>query len=334
MARYHQQLEKALAVATDERERCEIEKKRILSIPRDTPSYWGINAFEEPFREIDIRHESPKFRIIDDLFNSTIANHGNRFGTIYGKDPTKFIVTKITRIHNDKLWHEYCFKKDNIRNKTNHRLMEFESSRYFQDHPLLTPLLDASVNEYWLFHGCDKDILPILVRQGYDPRVSSVMGMFGGGFYLAENSSKSNQYIPCPGCRKNAIFYGEGCSCGDEEEIELSMLLYRVSLGDVHIAKIYEKTIYRGQEKSPIRRPPMKENSLGLYDSVMGESKTHGGNALQYREFILYETGQAYPEYIIRFKRSAMNAFPSSDTTKLFNKCRMFLQNTFNSKKE
>jgi hypothetical protein len=113
MAMYHQQLEHALAQELDKRDRREIQKQRILITPRDTPIYWGTNAFSEPFRAIDIRQESPEFGIINDLLNSTIETHNNKYGTIYGKDPTEFIVTQISRIHNEKLWHEYCFKKVN-----------------------------------------------------------------------------------------------------------------------------------------------------------------------------------------------------------------------------
>ena len=37
---------------------------------------------------------------------------------------------------------------------------------------------------------------------------------------------------------------------------------------------------------------------------MIGESTKNGGTDLSYRELVLYEKGQAYPEYIITFKRS------------------------------
>ena len=43
--------------------------------------------------------------------------------------------------------------------------------------------------------------------------MASVGGMFGAGFYLAEDFSKSNQYIPCPMCKRNAIFTQGACDC-------------------------------------------------------------------------------------------------------------------------
>jgi predicted transcriptional regulator len=107
----HENLEKALTDEVELAERRELERKHILPIPQQMPSYWGPNAFSESYREIQISIESPEFHIINDLLNSTITTHDNQYGTIYGKDPTEFIVTQIKRIQNAKLWHEYCFNK-------------------------------------------------------------------------------------------------------------------------------------------------------------------------------------------------------------------------------
>lgn len=108
---YQRQLENVVSKEMDEKERHEIEKQRILEVKLDTPNYWGRNAFDSPYREIEISSEAPEYSIVNDLLNSTIETHDNKYGTIYGEDPTEFIVTKITRIHNRKLWYDYCYKK-------------------------------------------------------------------------------------------------------------------------------------------------------------------------------------------------------------------------------
>jgi hypothetical protein len=170
-----------------------------------------------------------------------------------------------------------------------------------------------------------------LLRCGYDPRISDLRGMFGGGFYLAENSSKSNQYIPCHQCNGNSVSTGSGCDCPNQEDFVFSMVLYRAVLGDVHVASKYDKLVYRksGENERHVRRPPKKTGCQDLYDSVMGESIKNGGDKLQYREFILYERGQAYPEYVIDFRRSAQNARPPTDMKRLLNRCQNFLKYTF-----
>jgi hypothetical protein len=49
--------------------------------------------------------------------------------------------------------------------------------------------------------------------KGFDERVSAITGMFGAGIYLAENSSKSNQYVPCPNCGRGSIVKKGICNC-------------------------------------------------------------------------------------------------------------------------
>jgi hypothetical protein len=242
------------------------------------------------------------------------------------------ILGNFTGSYNQLVIKKFSFQ-DSIIAKNNNRLPDSGGSIHLETHPMITPLLDRQANEYWLFHGCSHDTLDHLLHTGYDPRVSNLKGMFGGGFYLAENSSKSNQYIPCLKCNGNAISTRAGCSCSDQEQenFVFSMVLYRVVLGNVHVALIYDKQKYRnGNEKGKcVRRPPLKTAGQELYDSVMGESIKNGGDRLQHREFILYERGQAYPEYVIDFRRSAQNARPPTDMKRLQNRCQNFLKNTF-----
>jgi hypothetical protein len=187
----------------------------------------------------------------------------------------------------------------------------------------LTPKLDEKSNEYWLFHGTKSEYLDVLLNVGYDVRIGSLIGMFGGGFYLAENPTKSNQYIPCPTCGKGSVFTSGNCDCKKEQVY--SMIIFRTTLGLPHLAIDYKKEKYCGiSSKSTVnipgfgkyisaskdsidsfvRRPPLIPGSFETYDSVLGESKGNGGNKLEYREFILYDNHRAYPEYIIEFKRS------------------------------
>ncbi|CAF0935835.1 unnamed protein product [Adineta ricciae] len=339
LVHYYQTLEKALADELDYRERRQLEKQHILTISQQTPSYWGPNAFTEPYREIVLSRQSKEFHMISSLINSTISLHDNQYGTVNGRDPTEFVVKQIKRIQNARLWHEYCFKKDSIIRKNNDQLSDYGSSIYLEATPILTPLLDKRANEYWLFHGSNPVNIPDLLQVGYDPRVSSLFGLFGGGFYLAENSSKSNQYIPCPGCGNNARFRRIECSCKDQDQFVFSIILYRVVLGDVHIALRYNKEKYceglnRNGQRIRVRRPPVKTNSLNLYDSVMGESIENGGTYMKHREFVLYDQGQAYPEYVIDFQRSANNPRASVDMKRLHEECNHFLKHTFRSAPE
>lgn len=108
---YNQQLEEALSKEINHREKREQERKNILAVSRQTPSYWGPNALEEAYREIELSISSPEFEIVSELLNSTISHHDNKYGTINGLDPTQFLINKIIRIHNRELWHMFCYKK-------------------------------------------------------------------------------------------------------------------------------------------------------------------------------------------------------------------------------
>ncbi|CAF0993713.1 unnamed protein product [Didymodactylos carnosus] len=202
-----------------------------------------------------------------------------------------------------------------------------QGSKYLKVNKMLTPMIDASASEYWLFHGCSKQTVCKLTHEGYDPRVSNLDGMFGGGFYLAANSSKSNQYIMCPNCKRNSIFTGIRCKCRNQEEMEFQILIYRALLGDLHIVVDYDPKKYRGKGKDRIRRAPIKANNNNVYDSVLAEKQKYGGNKLKYREIILYESYQAYPEYVVTFKRSAANVRVPACGDDLLNKCYDFLTN-------
>jgi hypothetical protein len=83
----------------------------VLTIEHKPPVYWGKNVLTKSYLERNVNPNSNEFRIINDLLNSTIGQHGNLWGTSYSRDPVEFIVTKITQVHNRDLWQEYCFKK-------------------------------------------------------------------------------------------------------------------------------------------------------------------------------------------------------------------------------
>jgi hypothetical protein len=68
-----------------------------------------------------------------------------------------------------------------------------------------------------------------LKRVGFNERYAKLQGMFGAGVYFAENSSKSNQYVPCPDCER------EACRCLVPSEKPLCLMLCRVTMGETHL---------------------------------------------------------------------------------------------------
>jgi len=276
----------------------EERKKRIDK--KTVPKTWLVQA--DPYQEFTITSDSPEYKLVETVLNANIGAHGRKYGTIHGEDPVAFKVKKVVRIQNEELWRTYQFEKSRLESKYDYKMSDRPCTKYLAEFPIATPSLDPAVNEYYLFHGTRWEVIDIVKKQGFDERVSAVTGMFGAGIYFAENASKSNQYIPCPTCNQGAITTEGQCSCS--EPGVFGMLLCRVILGDTHICLKYDENKYKGDPRNPVRRPPAKtEGGLDLYDSILGESKKNGADLLKYREFIVYDRRQVYPEYIVYYKR-------------------------------
>jgi hypothetical protein len=155
--------------------------------------------------------------------------------------------------------------------------------------PFAEPLLGGEiladeVNECLLFHGARGDVSAVIANDGIDPRVGSTGGMFGIAAYLAENSSKADQYAE-----------------PDAEGI-CTLVLVRAVLGTPYIAR----------DPAPFVKPPCRVGGHAAqpcvhpkFDSVVGEIEAHVQGAVlkRHREFCLYDRTKAYPWIIIKYRR-------------------------------
>ncbi|KAL3880951.1 hypothetical protein ACJMK2_033153, partial [Sinanodonta woodiana] len=128
------------------------------------------------------------------------------------------------------------------------------------------------VNEHYLFHGTSADAVNGILKQGLDNRLAG-NGRFGNGIYCAETPAKSNQYTDQAGERK--------------------MFLVRAYLGEIYI----HNGITYQFKRAPCKTCQKDKCSCGkpLFDSIVAEG------ALPYREFILHDRYQVYPEYLITY---------------------------------
>jgi hypothetical protein len=314
----------ALAQQVLELERNQRQSDCAFDVDYDPPQPW-LPVFarmeaEERF-EVVLDPASDEFACLETLLNRNIAQHSDAYGTedglTPGTPPGAFRVVQINRVHDMRLWRQYCVHKQMLidRHRDAGGVPALAGSQYLARKPMLTPLTDPASNEYLLFHGTSAETAhDLLSYPGYDARVSRVTGMFGGGFYLAENASKSNQYVPCPRCGGNAIMSRKGCSaaCFDHVGGGLAkryfMIVYRASLGDVHVVRHYNSDRYKGPTYRPVRRPPLRDDCRP-FDSVLGERASNLGDGggktpLRFREVILYDDGRAaYPEYVVQYER-------------------------------
>ena len=243
---------------------------------------------------------SAQYRMVEDLMTQHVVQHKSSCGLVPGtnRKPTGFDVVGVDLVQNPHLWTSYKVKQ---RAMGEYDLAAEEGSQHLQQNPLKTTLLDRSTNEYYLFHGCGHmmtgcDVIEIIQDTGFNNRLSNISGMFGGGLYFADLSSKSNQYVPCTACYKGSIGR-DPCKC-EAVEKPYRMLLCRVLLGRIKVCKVYREEDYKQQHQ------PLQQRDAP-YDSVLGEDMQHGGDALSFREIVVYDPAQIYPEFVVHYRRKA-----------------------------
>eukprot|EP00922_Rhytidocystis_sp_ex-Travisia-forbesii_P000527 GHVS01000780.1.p1 GENE.GHVS01000780.1~~GHVS01000780.1.p1 ORF type:complete len:953 (-),score=91.30 GHVS01000780.1:230-3088(-) len=150
----------------------------------------------------------------------------------------------VTRIENRCLYQAYIVKQEEVKMRMKKaRILDMREKlpNIFSDGRVCNPpngvVLDTSINEVWLFHGCDVNVAKQnIAGEGFDPRLGS--GVFGAGCYFADQACKSSQYNNNTRC----------------------LLICRVILGD----QMIKTTKFGG------RRPSMNTLTNEPYDSIYG----------------------------------------------------------------
>lgn len=136
-------------------------------------------------------------------------------------------------------------------------------------------VLCEAANEQWLFHGTTFSGVQGITDKDFrlDLAGSHRGTLYGKGLYLAECSSKADEYAE------------------EEEDGTCTMLLCRAALGRVLV----------NTERRPNTDELVAICKSGGYDSVCGDRWAAVGT---FREFILYDVGLVYPAYIIHYRRT------------------------------
>eukprot|EP00451_Oxyrrhis_marina_P031300 CAMPEP_0204379784 /NCGR_PEP_ID=MMETSP0469-20131031/52852_1 /ASSEMBLY_ACC=CAM_ASM_000384 /TAXON_ID=2969 /ORGANISM="Oxyrrhis marina" /LENGTH=380 /DNA_ID=CAMNT_0051371303 /DNA_START=1 /DNA_END=1143 /DNA_ORIENTATION=- len=135
--------------------------------------------------------------------------------------------------------------------------------------------LHQHCNEFLLFHGTKATVEQSIAENNFDISYAK-NGMFGVGLYFAESCSKSDEYV----------------TPNDSEEYPL--LLVRVTVGKPNYVDNKNPSV------NPGRRQMEDSCKNGAHHSVLGDRRKCSGT---YREFIVYDNAQAYPHFIVWYKR-------------------------------
>eukprot|EP00928_Gymnodinium_smaydae_P023461 TRINITY_DN19358_c0_g1_i2.p1 TRINITY_DN19358_c0_g1~~TRINITY_DN19358_c0_g1_i2.p1 ORF type:complete len:609 (-),score=61.42 TRINITY_DN19358_c0_g1_i2:55-1881(-) len=243
----------------------------------EPPHYWTNQGFTkftamEPLQE-DFRDA------IQQLFDSTFMAKATRDRK--GRVPVRLVVHTAHRLENSDLWGRYAAKRRSIAMSRPEILgvAEMEGSGPVKTQSILRRFnrqLEDSVNEHYLFHGSSPAGVLGIGTGGFDLKFigTGAGSMFGPGAYFAESSSKGDEYASA---EQSGLFQGK-----------YAMLLCRVTCGQ----------LFRITESNK----PEIQNAMrtGAYDGVLGDREAKVGT---YREFVVYDEAQIYPEYVVIYDR-------------------------------
>lgn len=188
--------------------------------------------------------------------------------------PVRMEVVEVVRVQNSAAWVKYNKARGEIQAEGEQLVPAILTSTH-EDRLVSSTLgsLDADCNEQWLFHGTSPEAIQGIANRDFrlDLAGSHRGTLYGKGLYLAECSSKADEYA----------YEDENGLC--------RMLLCRAVLGSILVDQS--------------QRPPAAELTAKCktgYNSLCGDRWAAVGT---YREFVLYNQTQVYPAYIILYRR-------------------------------
>eukprot|EP00927_Polykrikos_kofoidii_P039378 TRINITY_DN33785_c0_g1_i1.p1 TRINITY_DN33785_c0_g1~~TRINITY_DN33785_c0_g1_i1.p1 ORF type:complete len:586 (-),score=97.57 TRINITY_DN33785_c0_g1_i1:58-1815(-) len=217
------------------------------------------------------------------MLSASVSHKTARIGqSDCDKFRAKMKVHCLFQIENWQLWRRY---------KSCLQLVKEDIEKFGVEPASITPLLtealvefgeargvDMGVNEVFMFHGTSFEAATKVALDGFDFRLSEP-GYYGRGTYFASQACKSHMYTvpedPLVGMR--------------------TIIVSRVALGDFCCAE---------EVDTERCRPPMREGSHRLYDTVIakpGLMRGHHAWIQTHLEAIIFEKAQAYPEYIVQY---------------------------------
>lgn len=204
--------------------------------------------------------------------------------------PLAFEVKRAERNRNAPLWATYATTRAAIREECQHE--DFEELRPMSSLEIPgTEELDPSINEWRLLHGAKLDAVKGICSNNFrlklagtgatwkEPGKGSGKPLYGYGVYLAESSTKSDEYAEVI---QEGLPADLGCC---------AMLVCRVVGG---LCRVVDTNEFDTEE---LRRDIFD----GPFHTVFGDRVRKLGKP--YREIVVYDNSQVFPEFIIYYER-------------------------------
>jgi len=261
------------------------------------PSYWikpgSPEVEDDPSHEFNIRikEENPvfleKFQMLIDRTYSDVTTRDRVNHCKTWMVPRNFKLVEVHRNENSRLWRKYTIQKAELQRERRELQAEYptfttKTSEHLYDlFEQADKHLDKTVNEWYLFHGTSASAARNICGNDFKLRLagSNTGTLYGRGTYLAESITKADEY-------------------SKEEQGVFTVLVCRVLGGRVRYC----------DERNPDAEALTQDCVSGDFDSILGDrlkvSKT-------YREFIIFDSQNIYPEYVLKYKRGEWFKSPS-----------------------
>lgn len=246
------------------------------------PNYWWNKAMlpgmakasEQPPEFSEQVHVAPHVRDVlqramDETFKR-ISTRDRRHELM----PKRLRLLHVRRIEHSSLWRQYAHQHLSISMQRTHKCTPVFGVPCNGLKPL-----EQDINEVYLWHGTSPSNANCIAQDGFQLKFAGTgagSNMYDQGIYFAECSSKADEYAQ------------DG---PDSEEGVYCLLLCRVVLGEVL------RMTAGGEATHGIIRSAMRSEA---YNSVLGDRESAVGT---YKEFVVYQEAQVYPEYLLLYQR-------------------------------
>lgn len=185
-----------------------------------TPSYWTVytsnndlatwnsSISSKDFKLVALKSSSPTYSAVEKLalntWKSQFVGKGTDAVGLAHLNYTKIQITNIERLESPHLFEEYWKYREKIflqasqkgQFKALGQIPQAKSGDVATTQiadPCLQVEIYPGINEHYLFHGTQPNLITNILTQGLDGRIAN-SPFFGNGVYCAESSSKSDQY--------------------------------------------------------------------------------------------------------------------------------------------
>lgn len=260
-------------------------KEEVSAADLAFPSYWQSGAADAS--EMVEVQDAELLEALQEVLNKTFkrAKDGRAYTTRdrEGTAPKDFRLKAAYRIEDAVLWRNYATFRASVGSCPPFQSVAKPGGPVKTGLVSGLPSCSADVNEAYLLHGTSPEAASNIIHTGFriDLAGTSAGCAFGKGAYLAEASTKSDEYAK----------HGDGLF-----KQMYAMLLCRTTLG--RVARV-EKFYYDGHETKDLVDKIISDKT---HDSLLGDREAAVGT---YREFIIFNRAQIYPEFALLYSRDS-----------------------------